>query len=219
MAGLMGLAISLQGQSDPSNQRLAVITAVEGEVYYSAAGVEKAPVRRGLTLAQGAKVWTERGTVELFFRQIGSMTKLMPQSELSLEKLDKRPTNGVVAKETVLSLTKGRVLARARVLLPESMYQIRTPKTTFVVPEIGSGRFDIRADGTALVGIRSKIPLGIYAEGKTNLISPGQMVEGPGPVKLKAVDAKTLEELKPQFDELEALAELLAAPPDVPKKP
>lgn len=198
-------------QSDPQNQRFAIVIAIDGKGFYSTTGVEKGILRPGLSLPQGSRVWTEKGTAQVYFRQIESIFKLMPKSEVVLEKLDKHLKDGYMIKETVLALNKGRILTRARVLLPESRFEIRTPVSTLSVPDIGSARYDIRADGTAIVGKKSKLPMRVVKGHATNSVLPGTLVRKDG--KTNAVEQRVLDEITPQLDELENLARILTPAP------
>jgi hypothetical protein len=206
------------GQSDVQNKRFAIVISMEGKGFYSAPGGGEGKLRPGLSLPEGAKLWTESGTAQVYFRQIGSIIKLLPDTQVSLEKLDKHLKDGYMIKETVLGLNRGRILTRARVLLPESRFEVHTPVSTFSVPDVGYARYDIRADGTAIVGKKSKLGLRAITGGKTNQVMPGTLVARDG--KTNRVDNKVLEQISPQLDELEELADSLTPPPgpqDAPK--
>lgn len=207
---ILGAAMVL-AQTDIRNNRYAIVIALEGKCYYSTPGIPKAELSAGLSLPQGAKVWTEKGTAELYFRQIASIFKMMPNTEVVLEKLDKRLKDGLWVKETVLALNKGRILTRARVLLPESRFEVRTPYSTISVPDVGYARYDIRADGTMVVGKKSKLPARVVIGSSTNHVMPATIIGKDG--KTNRVDQKVLEEITPQLDQLEALADVLTPPP------
>jgi hypothetical protein len=211
----LSLGFILLAQTNSADKRQALVLAVDGKAYYSVGTVKRAPLRPGLTLPEGSTLVSEKGaTVDIYFRQIGSIFRMMPKTTLTLEALDKHLKNGKLVKETVVRLDRGRILTRARVLLPESRFEIKTPKAIFSVPEPGYGRYDIRADGTALVGRRSKVPLRVVdaKTSKTNLIAPRQIMLGIGGVITNAED-KAFAEISPQLDELQALADSLTPMP------
>lgn len=214
-AALLTLILSaamVLAQTDPRNNRYAIVISLDGKCYYSTPGIPKAELSAGLSLPQGAKVWTEKGgTAELYFRQIASIFKMMPNTEVVLEKLDKRMKDGYLVKETVIALNKGRILTRARVLLPESRFEVRTPFSTISVPDVGYARYDIRADGTMVVGKKSKLPARVVTGSSTNQVMPATIIGKNG--KTNRVDQKVLEEITPQLDQLEALADVLTPPP------
>lgn len=198
----------LWAQSDRQNQRFAVIVDVNGKGYYSTPGVPKGDLRKGLTLPEGTKIWTTKGDALIYFRRIATIVKLEPQSELILEKLDQHPKDGFMVKETVLSLNKGRILTRPRVLLPDSKFTVQTPVSIFSVPDVGYARYDLRADGTAIVGKKSKLPLRAEAPNRfTNQVMAGSMLTPAG--KTNALHG---DRLIPELDELEELADSLASP-------
>jgi hypothetical protein len=97
--------------------------------------------------------------------------------------LDKYAKDGVILKETSVALREGRLLCVVRLLVPESKFEVRTPATVFQMPAAGIGRYDIRADGTVIVGKKSRVPLkalSIAPVAKTNLVSPGQRLDKQG---------------------------------------
>jgi hypothetical protein len=210
-----GLLPNLSAQSDIHQKRLAIVLAVKGDATYTVGTVQDAKIRPGLSLPEGARIVTSRrGTVDLYFRQIGTFFRLTPNTDLTLEKLDKRFTDGVVIKETVARLDKGRILTRARVLVPDSVFEVKTKSLVFSVPDAGVGRYDIRANGTVVVGKKSQLPLHVVdvPAGGTNVVSPSQTFDSKDH-RAEMAKPEALDELMRELTELDDLAEALTPPP------
>ncbi|MEW6159295.1 MAG: hypothetical protein AB1813_17860 [Verrucomicrobiota bacterium] len=215
------LSRETNAQSHDSDPRVAVILDFEGAAQSKEANASWSEIKRGQILPVGSVVKTgSQGKVDLYFRQIGTIIRLMPQTELTLEKLHKEMKNGVLVKETVLDMKSGRILAVVRVLVEDSKVEIKTPACSYLMPTAGVGRYDIRSDGTALVGKKSRLSLKALAGGKATTVEPGQKFSSKT-AKVEQIDTKTLQELLGQMDELQAIATALTPPPrpeELPKR-
>jgi hypothetical protein len=213
------VAVARGWAADPpatDDPRQAVVLAVDGKAFVVSEAGQQRPLKRGERLPQGAVVRTDAsGNVDLYFRQIGTVFRLMPGTKLQLDRMEKHMKDGVLVKETIVSLQEGRMLACVRVLVPDSRFEVHTPTTVFAVPAAGVGRYDLRVDGTVIVGKRSRLALRALDakdQSRTNLVSPGQRYDR-GRNQVMEADPATLSDLLTQFDEMQLISDALTPPP------
>jgi hypothetical protein len=130
-------------------QGSATVIAVRGVVDYSPGGGSWTPLRRGTTLDQGAVVRTGVGSeADLSLGRNGSFVRITENSELALSALSYEDTGVETVIDTQLDLRSGRVLGSVPKLSATSKYEVKTPHS---VAGIRGTRYDVRADGAAVV--------------------------------------------------------------------
>lgn len=197
--------------STPLPRRAAVVLATAGKLEVSLDGKTFHRAKKGEIFYEGAVFRTGRsGSADLFFRRIGTMVRLLPGSELELEKLQRKEgEKGISVNETILSLHKGRVFTFVRVLFPESTFQVRTEKGLATLKGSGTGRYDIAANGRFVTGKSSRSSLKVIVEGEERIIAPGELFNIRDK-KVTPLAPSESESLLLEMDELQRLAEVLA---------
>ncbi len=200
------------GDEDP---RRAAIVMLKGDVECVMGEATKA-VQIGMLLEPGAVLRTgRRSEAVVFFRQIGTMIRLRSETTVGLETMTKYLKDGVLLKETVLDLIKGEVMCVVRVLDAESKFEIKLPDYLVAFDGAGTGRFDLNAKGTVLVGRRSERPLRLrpLERGQqTILVQPGYAYSHTTG-NVAPASKRILDSLRPELDKLEHLAKALTPPP------
>lgn len=168
-------------------------------------------LRTGQVLAQGAVVRTgSEEVVDLFLRRWGTTVRLMPNSELALEKMSRMPGTNAPALHTRLDLRQGRIFCFVRIPVPESAFEIKTKAGLSVLNAAGAGRYDIRADGTIVTGKSSFRQLKVVTEKGVVMVTPGQKFT-PKDGHLTPAAPSEVELMMIQIDELAALADQLSS--------
>lgn len=127
----------------------AVVRAVRGEGFLGQRGDSGSPVKIGKKLAPGDELWTTDGSsLDLFLGVNGPVVRVTEKTELQIEELGATPGDGGTVARTRLHLKSGRILGNVKRLLPESIYEVKTPVGTALVRE---GQYDINANGTVSV--------------------------------------------------------------------
>lgn len=187
----------------------ALVLSVDGPSSYSDGNRDFGRLRIGQVLTQGAVIQTGENTVaDLFLRRLGTTVRLTPNTELRFEKMGKYPSEQVLVMETVLHLRKGRIFCFVRLPIAESIFEIRTAIGRSVLNGVGTGRYDIRADGTVVAGKSSLNPLKVFTEHGVTLVVPGQKFSAENG-DLVPIAPSELEMQVIHLDELQALAERL----------
>ena len=199
-------------EADP---RRAAIAMIEGAAECTINGVTK-PVELGLLVRPGATLRTgKKSEMVIFFRQIGTMVRLRPNTTLVLEEMTKFKQDDVLLKRTVLDLQAGEMMCVVRVLDERSKFDIKVPGYLASFDGAGKGRFDLNAKGVILVSKRSERPLRVTPwskpEGAT-LVSPGYYFSR-NDEKVLAASESMLKKVRPNLDKLEKLAQALTPPP------
>jgi hypothetical protein len=212
---LLGFWTHPEAQAQDIDPRRAVVPMLEGKADCVLGGVVK-PVEVGMLIPPGATLKTgKKSELVLFFRQIGTMVRLRQQTTVVLEKMNKYVKDNVLLKETVLDLTGGEMKCVVRVLVDESLFAIKIPGHLAKFDGAGTGRFDLNAKGSVLVGKRSERPLrisGASVGGDGLLVVPGHSYSTTTG-KTAEVSERVLAQLRPQLDHLEKLAKALTPPP------
>ena len=125
-----------------------LIKAVQGAVSYST-GADWQPLKENLTLGRGAEIRTgANANVDLILQYNGTVLRLMPNSVLSLDKLNKENAGEEVITETSLKLKAGSILGSQRKLATPSTFQVNIPGG---VATIKGTEYLVRADGAVTV--------------------------------------------------------------------
>ena len=125
------------------------IQAVQGEVLYSLNDAAWQRLSAPCSLSAGAVIKTGRyATVDLLLQYNGSSLRLLPQSTLRLEKLNRQSTGEQCITDTRLKLEAGALVGLQRKLAKPSHLDVVTPEglTTIVGTE-----YVVRADGAVTV--------------------------------------------------------------------
>lgn len=200
-------------EDSAAQKRFGKVIAVTGKATATRADGTIADVRVGDEFPAGTVIKTGAdGSVDLFFRRIGTMFQMQTNTSLSLDKLEMEMKGGKLVKRTELSLKEGSLLGCVRVLIPESKMLVRTPKVSFHVPGTGMGRFEFWADGSVLVGRRSKLSVVADVSGEPTAISPGQYFSSKA-TNVIAANPALLEGFSKRMDALQATAIQLTPPP------
>ncbi len=199
-------------------KRFGKVIGMTGQPMVVKADGSRVAVKMGDELPPGTTVASGEGTLNLFFRRIGTIVQLQTNSTVSLDKLEMEKRDGKLVKRTEIGVKEGALLSCVRVLIPESKVIVRTKRTVFHVPGTGMGRFEFRADGSALVGRRSKLTLIADVGGEPVAVMPGQFFDG------KSTNAATagptfFAEFTKRMDILQATASELTPPPSAEELP
>jgi hypothetical protein len=204
--------------SETSSDPQALVLSTQGKCEYSEDGTTYTLLKTGRVCKQGAVIRTgDGGRTDLFFRRIGTTVRLQPGTEVKLEKMTRHLKDGQPVMETLLDLRTGRIFTVVRALIPGSTFEIRNAAGRSVVEGGGGkGRYIITADGTHVTDKNSAVPLKVVGEIGITVITPGQ--------KYNAKEGKVFDLATPEtvaslldFDELDALAEQLTPPEELPK--
>jgi hypothetical protein len=134
------LADSLSGQ--------VTIKAVKGSATFSTGGEFK-PLEPGTELGRGSTVKTgPDGAVDLVLQYNGTVLRLIHDSELTFDKLDKATAGEQVITETSVHLLAGSVIGSQRKLAKPSTFQIAMGDG---VATIVGTEYLVRADGAVTV--------------------------------------------------------------------
>ena len=125
-----------------------VIQDITGAASFSARGKWK-PLRKGMTLGEGAIIKTEAGsTVDLLFYASRTALRLTPNSSVRLDKLSKTPGADAWISDTTLTLLAGRLAGTQRKLALPSRFQINVAGG---VATIVGTEYLVRSDGAVTV--------------------------------------------------------------------
>lgn len=168
-------------------------------------------LRAGQVLAQGAIVRSgSEEVIDLFLRRWGTTIRLMPDTEVALEKMSRRAGTNVPALQTRLDLRRGRIFCFIRIPVPESTFEIKTKAGLSALNSAGAGRYDVRADGTIVTGKGSFRQLKVVTEKGVVMITPGQKFT-PEDGHLMPAAPSEVELMMIQIDQLAGLSEQLSA--------
>jgi hypothetical protein len=214
---VLGFALLLNSASAledaPLPKRFGKVISVSGKATATKPDGRTAEIHVGDELPAGTVVKTgKEATVNLFFRRIGTIVQVQTNSVLALDKLEMEMRDGKLVKRTELSLKEGKFLSCIRVLIPESKVIVRTPKATFHVPGTGLGRFQFSADGSAIVGRRSKLTLIADVGGEPIAVMPGYYFDGKSTNAVQPNPA-FFEQFSKAMDILQKTASELTPPP------
>lgn len=140
----------------------------------------------------------------------GTTVRLFPNTELTLERMSKNPTVNGPALQTQLNLSKGQIFCFIRIPVPESTFEVKTPRGTSLLQTVGVGRYDIRAEGVIVAGKSSFTHLKFTTEHGVVMIEPGQRFSVEDGYSTPAAPSD-MEILMIQMDQLASLAEQLTS--------
>ena len=124
------------------------IKAVHGAATYSTGG-PSIPLAQSLILSRGAVIKTGAdATVDLVLQYNGTVLRLLPNSTLKFDKLDKENAAEGIVTETSLNLTSGSILGSQRKLAPPSQFEVNIPGGK---ASIKGTEYLVRADGAVTV--------------------------------------------------------------------
>src|SRR6266853_1432268 len=141
-------SLSLANADVQSGQVL--IQAVKGGATYSKAkGSEWLGLKESTTLSRGAVIKTSTdSTVDLVLQYNGTVLRLMPNSTLSFDKLDKETVGEGAITETSLNLVAGSIIGSQRKLATPSTFKVNIAGG--VVTIVGT-EYVVRSDGAVSV--------------------------------------------------------------------
>ena len=121
-----------------------LVQEVQGAATFSTGGKFK-PLHKNTTLAHGAVIKTDAGAkVDLLLHSSRTALRLMPNSELRVNKLTTEPAGEVAITESDLTLVSGSLVGVQRKLASPSKFQI---KMASGVATIVGTEYLVRADG------------------------------------------------------------------------
>ncbi len=148
MACGMFVAVSSTGFAQIQAGQI-LIQGTHGTVKYSTGDTAWRVLEPGTVLGRGAVIRTGAdSTADLILQYNGTVLRMIPNSELGLEKLDKELTGQDVITETSLRLQSGGVVGSQRKLAKPSIFAINTPSGTAT---IRGTEYLVRADGAVTV--------------------------------------------------------------------
>jgi hypothetical protein len=211
---VFGVLLSAWAADAPTPpKRAGKVIALTGKAIIEHPDGSRSDAKVGDELSAGSILKTEKNSsVNLFFRRIGTIVQVEPNTTLSLDKLDAQYKDGKLIKRTEISLKEGKFYACVRVLIPESKVLVRTSHTTFHVPGTGMGRFEFNADGSALVGRRSNLTLVATSGLESVSVSPGQFFD-PKQTNAVAAAPARFQAFTMNMDALQDTARSLTPPP------
>jgi hypothetical protein len=126
-----------------------LIKDVHGTVSYRVDGQQWMPLKAGVVLGRGTAIRTEAAsTADLILQYNGTVLRMIPDTVLSLEKLDRELTGADVITETSLRLKSGGIVGSQRKLAKPSKLDINIPSGTATI--VGT-EYLVRADGAVTV--------------------------------------------------------------------
>jgi len=168
-----------------------LIQAVHGSATYSS-GEQSLPLKENLVLSKGAVLKTGNdATVDLILQYSGTVLRLLPNSTLSFDKLNKENAGEEIITETSLNLTAGSIVGSQRKLAIPSTFEVNTPNG---VATIKGTEYIVRSDGAVGVisgsvqviynlpgnggSIKVTVPAGSYFEPATGTVKSGSLASG-----------------------------------------
>jgi hypothetical protein len=196
----------------------ALVLSVGENSTYSKEGGRFEKLKVGQVLTQGATIRSGDDTViDLFLRRWGTTVRLIPNTELVLEKMTKTAGAAAPALMTRLNLQKGRIFCFIRVPVANSKFEVKTAKGTALIESAGAGRYDIRANGAIVAGKSSFNQIKVVSEDGVKVMVPGQSFNAEDGHITPAAPSD-VELLVIQMDQLVALAEHLTAEEEAAKQ-
>jgi len=125
-----------------------LIKAVNGSATYSTGG-DSLQLKENVVLSRGATIKTSDGaTVDLVLQYNGTVLRLLPNSTLKFDKLNKENAAEGIVTETSLNLTSGSILGSQRKLASPSRFVVNTP---FGVATIKGTEYVVNSAGAVSV--------------------------------------------------------------------
>ena len=215
LLAVWGIRAASALEASETDPRRAAVVMLEGTAECTIGGVTK-PADLGTLLPPGSTVKTgKKSEVVLFFRQVGTMVRLRPNTTLGIETMTKFVQDEVLLKETVLDLKEGGMMCVVRVLDERSKFEVKFPGYSATFDGAGMGRFDLNAKGTILVGKRSERSLRVVSAAQPDkliMVPPGQYFTRGNDLPAVASE-QLLKKVRPNLDKLESLARALTPPP------
>jgi len=189
LAAAVASIVSVANAQIQSGQVL--IQAVHGSATYTSAG-KVLPLQENLVLSRGAVLNTSKdATVDLVLQYSGTVLRLLPDSTLSFDKLNKESAGEEIITETSLNLTAGSIVGSQRKLAIPSTFVVNTPNG---VATIKGTEYVVRADGAVGVvsgsvqviynlpnnggSIKVTVPAGSYFDPVTGTVKTGSLASG-----------------------------------------
>jgi hypothetical protein len=146
----VGLVNSLAVAHAEVQSGQVLVQAVRGSATYSeVSGGQMRPVKENLVLTRGSTLKTARdATVDLILQYNGTVLRLLPNSLLKFDKLNRETGAEGSITETSLNLVSGSVLGSQRKLASPSTFQVNIPGG---VATIKGTEYVVRADGAVSV--------------------------------------------------------------------
>ena len=168
-----------------------LIQAVQGSATYST-GDQPLALKENLVLSRGTVLRTGKdATVDLILQYNGTVLRLMPNSTLSFDKLNKENAGENIITETSLNLSSGIIFGSQRKLAIPSTFEVKTPNG---VASIKGTEYYVRADGAVSVisgsvqvaynlpgnggSIKVTVAAGYYFDPTTGSVVPGTFMTG-----------------------------------------
>ena len=105
-----------------------LVQAVQGSATYSISGGPALPIKENVVLSRGAVLKTgPNAKVDLVLQYNGTVLRLLPDSTLSFDKLNKENAGEETVTETSLHLLSGSILGSQRKLAMPSTFEVNIP--------------------------------------------------------------------------------------------
>ena len=139
------LAVSVQSAPTQYQPARASVRAIQGSATCSIDGNWQ-PLKANRTLTAGTTIKTGPATtLDLFLPDSRTVLRLMPDSVLRLDRLDKLPAGELGLTMTRLSLLSGSLIGSQHKLVRPSEFEVLLPNG---VAKIVGTEYSVRADGT-----------------------------------------------------------------------
>jgi hypothetical protein len=176
----------------------ALVHAVHGSATCSIDGNWQ-PLKENTTLTTGAMIKTAPGaTLDLFLPASRTVLRLMPDSVLRFDCLNKMPAGDVGVTVTKLSLLAGTVIGSQNKLASPSEFEIKLPDG---LAKIVGTEYSIVADGTVAC-LRGTVSVVYNPPGKgspVNVSVPSGFSSNPATDKTAATSAAYLQNIAPDI--------------------
>lgn len=188
---VVGVANYLTVANAQTQSGQVLIQAVHGSATYSSGG-QSLPLKENLVLSRGAVLKTGKDTtVDLVLQYSGTVLRLLPNSTLSFDKLNKENAGEEIITETSLNLTAGSIVGSQRKLAIPSTFEVNTPNG---MATIKGTEYIVRSDGAVGVvsgsvqviynlpnnggSIKVTVPAGSYFDPATGTVKSGSIASG-----------------------------------------
>lgn len=191
----------------------AVVLWASGKAMCSEDGKSFRKLKAGEVLREGAIVRTDSGgRIDLYFRRMGVMGRLAPDSELALDKMTNTRVRNAPMVGTTLDLRSGGLYCFVRSLVADSRFEVKHKSGTD-----GQGTLEVRPEDGSTSTVTAFTAPKMISETAIAVFVPGSSQEAK-PIKPLTVAPTEEEKTLIQLDELRALSETSDPRDELPPK-
>jgi hypothetical protein len=165
LIGIVLFAVTNIAMAATSTSYPVLIKRIVGGVTYSMDGKNWMPVKENSVLDHGVIIKTDaNGEMDFILEFSSTVLRLIPDSELKIDRLDRTPVEEVVITDTKLKLMAGSILGFQRKLSHLSRFVIETPDG---VARIVGTEYLVRYDGAVSV-LSGSVDV-VYSKGRKSI--------------------------------------------------